>query len=219
VSGWDTAAWRRAAIAWADARLAAAGMERTGPVEQPRVRPWATVLRMPTSHGAVWLKAGAPETAFEAGLYGLLARAVPDAVLEPLALDAERGWMLLPDGGRTLRDSAPAGDALSALAAVPPRYGVLQRTLAPLTGELLALGVADMRPAVMPERFDEALAVVRDYGIDPGVHARVAALRPAFLAWCEQLAHAPAAPSLDHNDLHPANVLVAEGLNRARFYD
>jgi hypothetical protein len=222
---WSSEAWRRRATAWADARLAEAGIRRTGAVEQPRVRPWATVLRVPTSEGVAWLKAGAAATAFEAGLYGLLVRTVPDAVLAPLAIDVQRGWILLPDGGRTLRESASGEDLVAALTVVLPRYGALQRTLVPLADELLGLGVADMRPAVMPARFDEALAAAGDYvtrrgdAADRSTHAAVAARRPAFAAWCERLADAPAAPTLDHNDLHPGNVLVADGLARARFYD
>ena len=58
---WSSAEWRERATAWADERLVAAGLTRTGAVEQPRVRPWATVLRLPTSDGAVWLKATGPE--------------------------------------------------------------------------------------------------------------------------------------------------------------
>ena len=78
-------------MAWLDEQLAAAGRTRTGEVEQPRIRPWATVLRAPTDGGVVWLKAAAPATAFEVGLYGVLARVVPDRVLTPLAADAGRG--------------------------------------------------------------------------------------------------------------------------------
>ena len=36
--------------------------------------------------------------------------------------------------------------------------------------------------------------------------------------WCEQLAAAPGAPSLDHNDLHPGNVLD-DGTGGVRYYD
>ena len=80
---WSSVAWREQAVGWIDRRLAEAGLERTGEVEQPRVRPWATVLRAPTTGGDVWMKAAGPATAFEAGLYELLAREAPDDVLAP----------------------------------------------------------------------------------------------------------------------------------------
>src|SRR5919107_5362340 len=109
---WCSDAWREQAVGWIDRRLADAGLVRTGEVEQPRVRPWATVLRAPTEDGDVWMKAAGPATAFEAGLYELLAREAPGDVLTPLAVDAPRGWMLLPDGGPPLSDRLE-GDALA----------------------------------------------------------------------------------------------------------
>src|SRR5215208_868062 len=117
---WSSPAWREQAVGWIDRRLAEAGLARTGAVEQPRVRPWATVLRAHTTGGDVWMKAAGAATAFEAGLYELLAREAPEDVLTPLAVDAPRGWMLLPDGGPTVEELPAAALA---------QYGRLQRKL------------------------------------------------------------------------------------------
>ena len=84
-----------------------------------------------------------------------------------------------------------------------------------------------MRAAIMPSRFDEALEAVGEYVERCGNeddHNDVSALgtlRGTFASWCERLAAVPASPSLDHNDLHPWNILVtgADGTNQARFYD
>jgi hypothetical protein len=60
----------------------------------------------------------------------------------------------------------------------------------------------------MPRRFDVAVEAVRrsiaerDDGGDREAVREVAALRETYLAWCERLAAAPGAGSLDHNDLH-----------------
>jgi hypothetical protein len=88
---WASARWRRAATAWLDEQLDNQGIRRTGDVEQPHLRPWATVLSAPTTAGRVWLKALGPATAFEAGLYQLLQQAVPQRVLALIAVDAGRG--------------------------------------------------------------------------------------------------------------------------------
>jgi Phosphotransferase enzyme family len=85
---------------------------------------------------------------------------------------------------------------------------------------MLALGVPDMRPEIMPQRFDEALAGVRGYvagrdsEADRETYRRMAERREQFASWCKQLAAMPGAPSIDHNDLHPWNILGG-----ARYYD
>ena len=110
--------------------------------------------------GGGWLQAAGPETAFEVELYGLLERVVPERILVPIARDAERGWMVLPDGGVRLGERLDEVDLVEAMVEVLPRYGGLQRDLGAHTDELLRLGLADMRAAVMPARFEEAVAAV-----------------------------------------------------------
>ena len=202
-------------MAWLDDQLATAGMTRTGEVEQPRVQSWATVLRAETNRGVVWLKACGPGTAFEVPLYPLLHRLAPDRVLTPIAVDLDRKWLLLPDGGPTMKDSPRD------LAEVLAGYAKLQRALAPHVDELLAIGVTDMRAAIMPKRFTEAMAAVGDYVEQRGgeaeraVFAKLVSFEDTYREWCERLAEDPIPPSLDHNDLHQSNVFATG----AKFYD
>ena len=210
-------------IAWIDERLAEAGLERTGQPEERSMRPWASVFRIPTSGEPVWLKATGPQARFEVGLYELLERVTPDAVLTPLGISVERGWLLLPDGGPTFGDRLEGDTLVEALAAALPVYARFQRDLSAHTGELLALGVSDMRPAVMPLRFDEAVDAVSAYVERRGVESeraqleQVVAMRGTVAGWCERLAGGVVPPSLDHNDLHAWNIL-GEGSD-VRFYD
>jgi hypothetical protein len=224
VQVWSSDAWRRRATSWLDERLAEAGLARTGEVEQPRVRPWATLLRAPTSGGPVWLKATGRDTAFEAGLYELLARVAPERLLVPLAVDAGRGWILLPDAGLSLGERVSGSALVEGLAAALPQYGQLQRDLIPHAGDLFALGLSDMRPQRMPDRFEEALGAVEAYlehrggADDHTTYWRVAGMRETVIRWCEQLEAAPVAASVEHNDLHTYNILVGQD-GQARFYD
>jgi hypothetical protein len=224
---WASTWWRQAATAWLDQQLASHRIRRSGEVEQPHLRPWATVLSAPTTAGRVWLKALGPATAFEAGLYQLLLRAVPERVLTPIAIDLERAWILLPDGGSALGDRLAGADLAAALAAVLRRYGELQRAFSGETNGALALGTADMRPQLMPTRFEEALETVgrwiahRGDSSDQDVLRQVAGLRDTYRSWCERLGAAAGEVSLDHNDLHPWNMLVPS-LDRpaeVKFYD
>jgi hypothetical protein len=209
-------------VAWLDEQLAASDIRRTGDVEQPHLRPWATALRAPTDRGPVWLKAAGPETAFEVALYRLLEQVAPERVLAPIATDPGRGWMVLPDGGVTLGERLGELDPVEAMVVALPEYGRLQRDLGLHLDELLRLGLADMRASVMPRRFEEAVEVVGRYverrgtGADRETLRRVVAMRERFGEWCARLEAAAVGASLDHNDLHWWNVFVD---GRVRFYD
>ncbi len=224
VADWASDAWRAEAVAWLDDRLAGAGLRRTGDVTQPHLRPWSTCLRADTTGGPVWLKATSPANSFEVPLYRLLDAASPGRVLSPLAADEARGWIVLPDGGTSLAD-LERDEVVDAMAVALPHYAELQRHIAPEADAMVALGVQDMRPPVMPDRFDEALDVVRAYAARSGRDGdadtcdEVARRRPAFVELCDRLAGGPGAATLDHNDLHPYNVLRPAGGDDVVFYD
>lgn len=101
---WARPEWLAEARAWIRERLAEEGIEQAGAIEQPHLRWWSTVLRVPTGDGDLYFKALAPAFVFEAALTGALARWAPDRVTELLAVDAGRGWMLMRGGGTRLRE-------------------------------------------------------------------------------------------------------------------
>jgi hypothetical protein len=221
---WSSPEWLAAATGWLDDRLAAAGRTRTGPVTQPHLRIWGTVLRAETDAGPVWLKAPGPETAFEVPLYRLLAEVAPSWVLVPLAADVQRGWLLLPDGGIPLGEQTSTDELPAAVAAVVPHYAQLQRELSGHVGELLSFGLADLRPPALPDRLDEAVEATGQYlgrhatDDDHAALRRVAAARPAVEQWCHRLSAGVVPASLDHHDLHAWNILMTPS-GRAQFYD
>jgi hypothetical protein len=71
--------WLAGATAWIEERLDERGVAAVGEIEQPHVRWWSTVLRIPTTDGVLWFKANAPPHAFEAGLLAILERVSPAA--------------------------------------------------------------------------------------------------------------------------------------------
>jgi hypothetical protein len=219
---WSAPEWLDAATRWLDDRLGDEGLERIGAVEQPHLRPWATVLRAPTSGGPVWLKATSTGTAFELAVYEVLGEVAPDRILTPIAADRERGWLLLPDGGRPLGEGVPREELAAVMERVLPQYGRLQLDLSGMIEPLLAGGTPDMRPAAMPARFEEALRVAERFAAEDGSQAAALAElqggREEVARWCERLAASPVPASLDHNDLHAWNVLT-DGGGGFRFYD
>jgi len=164
------------------------------------VRAWSTVLRVPTVDGTVWFKATAPGVRHEAALLRLLSERRPDLVPEPLALDEERGWMLLRDAGTPLLEVMREDGSVRRWLDVLPRYAELQLACAPDVEELLAIGVPDLRLATLPERYEEVAT------------GRFRGAAPLVRDFAAELAEFALPETVQHDDLHDRNVFVgAEG--------
>jgi hypothetical protein len=211
---WRDAAWRAEADAWVAGRLGRAGIAATGPGEQMRAMPWSTLFRHPTDAGPVWFKANAVGMRHEAALYDLLVRRAPGQVLTPLALDVERGWLLLPDGGVTLREVEGSRTDLGAWARMLAEYAEMQRGLEGHVDELFATGLVDARPEVLPAMRDGLLAepevamLGEPGGLTPDEMDDLVRHGPAYAASCRDLAAFGIPPTLQHDDLHDNNVFA-----------
>lgn len=153
------------------------------------------------------------------------------AVLPPLAVDLERGWLLTADGGPTLRaattaDGRPGDQDLAAWLAVLPEYAAFQRRVADDVDGFLALGVPDERPARYAALLDAQLDAdglwsrvdATDRPRTDEARRRLAALLPRIEGLALELAGSPVRPSLDHGDLHGNNVLPGPG-GAIRYFD
>lgn len=169
----------------------------TGPIEQPHVRPWGTVLRAPTPDGPVWFKTNIPSMAYEVGVVGLLAEKRPDIVPPLLAVDLERGWMLMADAGERLREVIERERSLHRWLDVLPLYAGVQIDMAAHAEELLALGTPDHRLAVLPAKAAE----IPELGDE----------LPLIEDLCARLAAFGIPETIQHDDLHDGNVFVRDG--------
>ena len=190
---WTDRRWLADAHGWIRAHA-----DVDGPIEQPHVRPWGTVLRAPTPGGDVWFKASISSLAFETALVGVLARERPDAVTELLAVDRDRAWMLMAHGGERMREVVERERSLARWLGVLPVYAGLQIDLVPFADELLALGTPDHRLAVLPAKA-AAIRELDEYG------ARIEEL-------CVRLAAFDIPETIQHDDLHDGNVFLRAGL-------
>jgi hypothetical protein len=200
--------------------LAAAGawtrtqVDTVGPIETVHERPWATVCRVRLSGGKVaWFKACAPIHAFEVRLTAELSARWPDRVAEVLAHDETRSWLLLADAGDPLGTWAdPPGPGLNppeAWLELLPRYAELQRGEAQHAGTHLAHGVPDLRVATLPERLDELLQV--DLPLRRPEIERLRGFAGGFSDLCAALAASGPPETVQHDDLHMANVYRRDG--------
>jgi hypothetical protein len=177
-----------------------------GPVEVAHRRPWATVFRVPLADGVAWFKACAPVQAFEPRLTGELFARWPDRVSEVLAHDEERAWLLLADAGTPV---GAFGNPPDAWLAALPSYAELQRGEAERASDHLAHGVPDLRVATLPGRFDDLLR--RNLPLEPTEIDRLRRFAPQFAMLCEELASQGVPETIQHDDLHHANLYAQDG--------
>jgi hypothetical protein len=213
VSGWTDPLWIAAAHEWIRVQLARLGAALTGPIEQPHVRPWATVMRVPTDEGLVWFKANAPVLAHEAAVVSVIAGRRPDRVPELLAADLERGWMLMGDGGLRLREIVERERSLRRWLELLPLYAQLQIDLAADADELVALGSPDRRLAVLGSQYEHLL----DHGVEGLPEAELRGLTARVGEMCDRLASFGLPETIQHDDLHDGQVFVRDG--RYLFFD
>lgn len=176
------------------------------------MRPWSTVLRVPLRQGSAWFKACSWVQAFEPTLSASLYARWPDRVAEVIGHDSDLAWLLLADAGAPLRQS---GNPPEAWLAALPGYGELQRGEAVHVEEYLAVGVPDMRVATLPARYEHLVG--RDLPLDAGEIQQLRDFAPRFADLCADLNARGVPASVQHDDLHAANLYV-EG-DRLRVLD
>jgi len=191
IQTWTDPRWLEEAHEWIREQV-----EPTAPIAQPHVRPWSTVLRVPSRDGDFFFKANAPPFAHEAAVLERLVPLAPDLLPELVALDRDRRWLLLRDAGERVRElagDAPWQDVLA-------HYADLQSAAALVADELVAAGVPDRRLAALP-----------------GLYASLGGDRRVVDELCAQLEPFGLHETIDHDDLHDGQVFVRDG--RARILD
>ena len=176
------------------------------------MRAWATVLRVPTRERRLFFKAVIPEVRYEVPLTEAVATYDPELMPPPVATDAERGWMILVDGGRRLRELSV--EPVPVWEELLPRYARLQIAMWREADSLVAVGVPDRRLALLPELVADVLDGA-DHGLEPDEHRALVDLLPRLRELSEELAAFGFPETVQHDDLHDANVLVRDGVAHA----
>ena len=209
MSPWTDPRWQAEAHVWIHAELERLGAGVVGPIEQPHVVPWSTVLRVPTEGGDLYFKANAPELRHEAAVATLLARLRPDCLPQPLAVELERGWMLMADAGTRLREVIERERELERWLDVLPLYAGVQVDLAGHVDELLALGAPDLRLATLALKYERLLDELE--GLSPEESRRLRGLVPHVVELCDELAAYGVPETIQHDDFHDGQVYVRNG--------
>lgn len=215
---WAGTAFQQEAAAWADEVLAARGLVRSGPLVPEKIRFWSAVLVVPLADsagdgGRAWLKVGNPGQAFEGRLLQALGQVVPERVVDPWAVDDERGWWLLPDGGPTLDGSRPqdwvdlVGDVADLQRACAPHHDRLD--MVPALPAEAAAGWVEATvdrlarlPVADPQHLDPARARAL-VGGGPDGHDGLRRLEERM----QVVAGTGLPQTLQPNDVHPRNAV------------
>ncbi len=200
---WTDPTWVAGATAWIDEQV-----ERTDEIEQPHIRPWATVLRVPTTEGTLWFKANVPALAHELPVIEVLGARLPAAVPEVVALDEAHNWLLMRDGGEQLRAVIERERKLEHWLDVLPVYAELQIAAVADVEQLIARGAPDRSLATLATQHQELLERVD--GLTDSERTSLLALVPHAAALCEELASVGIAETIQHDDLHDDNVLTRD---------
>jgi hypothetical protein len=212
---WARPGWREDVRAWLDEEVPRLGHALAG-IEQVKHWSISSVLRVRTDGPDLYFKVPARLPLFvEEGLVtARLAERFPDYVPAPLAVEPERGWLLLSAFTELFGWHAPLETRCEALR----RFAGLQRRTAELTTELLADGCLDRRLEVLETQIEPLLG-------DPEAVVRlseeeVAALRtlvPRLREICRRLASFEIPATLVHGDLHLLNVARVDG--QLKYFD
>lgn len=226
---WHQPGWLEQACQWTQAQLGLRGILLHEPVEQIRVQPWSAVLRAKTEQGNFYFKASAPVLSHEPALTRLLYQLRPDCMVEPLVVDVERGWMLMPDEGPMLRTMIQTTADLGHWEKILPVYAGVQQEMIPRRDQLLEMGLLDRRLAGLPDQFarllddEEMLMIGQEDGLSHDQFHRLRELIPQYAEMCARLAGYQIPETLHHDDFHDANVFVSSqngsGLVRYAFSD
>lgn len=163
-------------------------------------------MRVPVAGGVTWFKACEQVQAFEPRLTADLYARWPDRVAEVLAFDEGRRWLLLGDAGIPVGEQRNPPEAwLEAL----PLYAELQKKERTYAPDHMAHGVPDMRMAALPAGYDRLLATELPLETDDIECLRLCA--PRFAELCAALAEEGIEESVQHDDLHMANLYSGGG--------
>jgi Phosphotransferase enzyme family len=211
---WNIPGWLEEASRWIHAQLDKHKLHITGNIEQPHMRPWSTVLTVPTTGGLMYFKATAPYLSYESALTDFLSSNRPDVLPDLLATDHQRGWMLMHDSGTPLRSFIIAEKSVDRWHEIMPLYAGLQKELIPRIDEMLSLGVPDRRLDSLPDKFarlvkeEVSMLVDQPESLTADEYRRLQASLGDFEKMCLKLDSVGIPATLHHDDFHDGNLFI-----------
>lgn len=208
---WAKLGWFDKASTWINRQLDALSLSVTAPIRQVKSQTRSCLLRVETTIGTLYLKAGCRIFGREATFTDFLAQLYPDCLPKLVAVDAEQQWMLMRDfESQHLGKTADISRWEEALRL----YAEMQVRIANKVGQLLDVGFPDRRINQLAQKIeplfadDAILLIPQD---DPFLsQSDLKALRtliPQLISWCEVLETCGVPQTLVHGDFYCQNVI------------
>lgn len=209
---WSSDAWRSEAFAAELRGFVVAAVGEPTLLQPLTLRPWSTVWRVEAGGHGYFAKQNCPGQAHEARLVAQLARLAPSYVVPVVAADPGRDLLLTADLGPTAEEEGRRHD-VDLWQRVLRDAARLQREVAPRAADL---GLTALPPEEAVTYAGDAIG--RLAALQPGdprrlsgaVADRLQALLPLVERWADTVADLDLPLTLNHNDLHLANVVAAD---------
>jgi hypothetical protein len=200
---WFLPGWYDEMEAWVDEQLVTSGRRRTGVIRVSRVWSISGVLQVPTDTGDVWFKAASDMFRGEAALHRALARHFPGDVPALVAVDVDRGWILM----EAMEGAGDSNRAPGADAALAQRWGAVQLTSLDVLDELVAAGAPVRDADATVAGFRRAVAESPELSqLTPEERAALDDVLDEVGQMVQELWGCGLPDTLSHGDLHIGNV-------------
>jgi hypothetical protein len=198
---WQLEGWYTTAVGWINETLS--GVSN---VEQYATWCASSLLRVEADEGRYYFKSAPHFFHSEPVVTAALAEHFPGAIPRPVAVDEERGWMLLEDFGDALVGEMEVEHWDGALDTML----TLQRASLPILDALLGSGCIDRRPMVLAKQIahfaEGRLEELSNHTIDD-----LRAAVPRLQELCFDVAESKIPNTLVHGDFHAENVVIKDG--------
>ncbi|KAA0549987.1 phosphotransferase [Bacillus sp. BGMRC 2118] len=193
---------------WIQTELEKKGYVITGGIEQVKATDFSLVQLIPTNKGNVYFKAVSQSAQYEPEISQYLDEGHPGKTTSILSIHPQNAWLLMDDiGGTPLRSIKDQEIWEKAIC----EFAKFQITEVNNVQKLVELGVPKRDLALLKEQIASHLEGMCDTGLGADDKEKVMSIKQELMNMCDELAHILPLQSIDHGDLHSANIQVVDG--------
>ena len=210
---WEAIGWHDAACGWISDQLASLGFTIQDPIVQQRAWGLSCTMKISAEKGEVYFKATPPFMAHEGLAMQAVAERCPELLPPPLAIEPERGWLLMQDYGSDMLHECPD---ITRWEEALRLFSQAQVEQVERVQQWLSLNIPDRRLGRMVEMIDPLIASCSQMltgganGLSDAELGDLRSLSMPLKLMCARLADFGVPHTLVHGDLG-GNILIRDG--------